>query len=225
MLKKFSLSILFGVVSVLFSPITLAEETKGSDLLSTLESTLNKPHEDIKYESIDIKSGKLIKIDENVRNELKLIGGNASGFKTGKNFAEANISPIMIFFDTRCPYCKTLWNSSMTAENSNVSVYWIPVSVIDNYNSLNEGALLLDNQSSPYALMEEFTNKSNDKISLSQTIHPSEQSVDKIMKNTLLFHSLKFNSVPLLLKITKNGELYVQYGDINSSRFNEISKY
>lgn len=221
MFKK-TMSAIF-ISGLLFSTFAGAEEEIPNELTTSIEHSI--ADKDSKtYETISVGNGKLMKIDQNIGNLLKIIGGNATGVKTGPDFTQTGVSPVMIFFDTNCPYCKNLWQSSLDDKNKEVSIYWIPISVIDKSRSLKEGALFLDHEKSPYEIMSSFGNN-NSYISIADAMNPSKKNIDMVQRNTLLFSKLGFNSVPLTLKITKDGDLFAQYGDISATDLKTISEY
>lgn len=220
-MKKKLISILIG--SMVLSSFAIAETREKSDLSVNIETQINKEHS--QYDTIDITKGALIKMDKSVSDILKLIGSNASGIKTGPDFTISGKAPVMVFFDTQCPYCKNLWQSSLADINKDVSVYWIPISVIDDYKSLKEGAVFLESQSNPYEIMDMIGNKEGYQINVAESYYPEEKSQNDVLRNTLLFHKLGFNSVPLTLKITQSGDVYAQYGDVSALDLNKISQY
>lgn len=228
MLKKRLIALLIG--SALFSIGANAQnDVKQNDLSNYIESSINSQQQDPtnNYQTIEISKGQLIKVNNDVKNILKLIGGNATGFKTGADFSKTGVSPIMIFFDTNCPYCQNLWNASLSDENKDTSIYWIPISVIKPNVSDKEGAVLLDYKDNPYEVMSSIKNNSSSSLGISgaSVFDPSNESIQAVHKNTLLFDKLGFKSVPLILKLTKNGELYAQYGDLTEKELKAIGEY
>lgn len=169
------------------------------------------------YSEIKTDGGKLIKVDSSVNDALKLIGSNASGFYTGEK-KDGEI-PIIVFFDPECPYCKMLWSDVSELKDSPRTL-WIPVGILAGDKSEKEAALILENKDNPKEIMEKLKNKQD-----LSTQKISEENIKNVQRNTLLFGTLKFTSVPIILKVTKDQFLYFHNGFITSDKFKEIGGY
>lgn len=202
MFKKTILSLAFAFLSM--------------NAYANSENTTENINND-KYSEIKTDGGKLIKVDNSVKDALTLIGSNASGFYTGTK--KENEIPIIVFFDPECPYCKMLWSDVSTLKDSPRTL-WVPVGILSGEKSEREAALILDNKEDPQDIMSKLKNKedvSGQKV--------SEESLKNVQRNTLLFGTLKFTSVPIILKVTKDQFLYFHNGFMTGDKFKEMSNY
>ena len=181
---------------------------------TTVGSTETTPE---KYKEITTDGAKIVKIDESVNNALKLIANNATGFYTGTQ--KEGVVPIVIFFDPECPYCKMLWSEVSNLKDSPRTL-WVPVGILAGDKSEKEAALLLDNKENPQNIMDKLKEKQD--LSSEQV---SAENIKNVQRNTLLFGTLKFKSVPIILKVTKDQFLYFHNGFMTGDKFSDMSQY
>lgn len=159
-----------------------------------------------------VGEAKISPITPSIAAELKVIAQNATGFMTGKITQDQK--PIMVLFDPQCPYCKSLWNASRAGENQNIPVIWIPVSIL-NDDSYGQSAALLSSEH-PIDIMNrhiaimDSNGKGIDPIKKSEIPDQLKLALDR---NILLYSKMGFHDFPIIIKITKKGNLLVKKGD------------
>lgn len=226
-MKKTIKNLIIGTISIFIINTASAEGNRnGLDkILDTIESqqTLNKDQSDKvnnAKEEAKIAVGKdeslgdvkVSPITTPIAAELKLIAQNGTGFMTGK--INAGESPIMVLFDPQCPYCKSLWNASRSGSNQDIPVIWIPVSLL-NDKSYGQSAAILSSEH-PVDIM-------NKHIAMFENNHYGIEPVDKknipdelqtaLDRNILLYSKMGFQDFPIILKITRKGNLLIKKGD------------
>ena len=201
-----------------FSSFSYADQTANNTKDTPISSQQNEY-----YKSITSHGGRITKIDENISNNLKLIGGNANGFMTGTPVKGK--SPIIIFFDPECPYCKILWNTATSEKNKNVNIYWVPLGFLNPERSKKEAELFIQYPNDYEKIMNVLqTNDNTKKDAMLKSMPTSDQTTNKIDINNLLYSKLGFTSFPLTLKITGDGYLYSHIGVISADEINKISQ-
>ncbi len=126
-----------------------------------------------------------------------------------------NTTSVFILFDSQCPHCATLWESSLSLLNK-VKFVWIPVDKL-NPKSRPQGAVLLSS-SNPLATMtahEVAFRAGQGGIAFSAII--SQEMDAAITKNTELLKALNATGVPFIVtKHAKTGAVIAQAGALNS---------
>lgn len=220
-------NLIIGTISIFMINTASAESNRnGLDkILDTIESQqmVNKNQVDKDNnakEEAKIAVGKdeslgdvkVSPITTQIAAELKLIAQNGTGFMTGK--INPGESPIMVLFDPQCPYCKSLWNASRSGSNQDIPVIWMPVSVL-NDKSYGQSAAILSSDH-PIDIMNQhiamFENNHYGIEPISKDNIPDELKI-ALDRNILLYSKMGFQDFPIILKITKKGNLLVKKGD------------
>lgn len=120
-------------------------------------------------------------------------GGN--GFSLGPVMAA---NPVYVFFDTTCPHCAHLWQSSSPLTKQ-LKFVWMPVGLLRPGVSARQGATILS-AANPAAAMQE----NEEKVAARQggitvPTNLSDEALAKVKANTVLFDKLGADSVPLIL--------------------------
>lgn len=132
---------------------------------------------------------------------------------------------VYVFFDPQCPHCSNLWKESQNEKLKDIQFIWIPVGYM-NDSSQPQGATILMN-SDPVGTMnkhETLFEKDQRGITPSATI--SKNIIDRIKINTLIFANLNINGeekkddfqVPLMLHMTKSGQISFVEGEVSSDK-------
>jgi thiol:disulfide interchange protein DsbG len=127
---------------------------------------------------------------------IETISTQAQGFSVGPAMS-ARV--VYVFFDAQCPHCAALWAAAKPLK-SQARFVWIPVSLL-NANSTAQGAALLAAQD-PVTAMDghEASMKAQRGGILAEGANDAQKAA--IKKNTELFNTYAFQSVPTL--VTKN---------------------
>jgi thiol:disulfide interchange protein DsbG len=129
---------------------------------------------------------------------LETIGAQAQGFSVGQAMS-ARV--VYVFFDPQCPHCAALWQAAKPLK-AQARFVWIPVSLL-NAKSTTQGATLL-------AAPEPATAMDGHEVSLREGRggipegSGLEAQTAAVKRNTELFNSLGFASVPTI--VTKNAQ-------------------
>lgn len=124
---------------------------------------------------------------------LDAIAAQAKGFSVGPAMS-ARV--VYVFFDPQCPHCAALWNNAKPLK-AQARFVWIPVSLL-NTNSTVQGATLLA-ASDPVAAMD---GHEASLLAKRGGIAPGgdyEQHKPALARNTELFNSFGFSSVPTIV--------------------------
>jgi thiol:disulfide interchange protein DsbG len=132
----------------------------------------------------------------------------------GKGFvvgALMSANPVFVLFDPQCPHCGHLWGSSQPLLNK-VKFIWIPVSFL-NGKSAPQGAAILS-APTPAEFMaahEASLLAGTGGAPVAGAMAPDMEAT--IKANTVLFNSLKVESVPYLIaKNPKSGAVVTNTG-------------
>lgn len=226
-MKKLINNLIIGAFSMFIVNSSFAEPNRsGLDkILDTIESQqpsnnnqtdkINNAKEEAKIavgKDESLGDVKVSPITTPISAELKLIAQNGTGFMTGK--INAGQSPIMVLFDPQCPYCKSLWNASRSGSNQDIPVIWIPVSVL-NDKSYGQSAAILSSEH-PIDIMNKhiamFEGNQSGIEPINKNQIPEELKI-ALDRNILLYSKMGFQDFPIILKITKKGNLLVKKGD------------
>ena len=141
------------------------------------------------------------------------VASQAKGFTVG---AMMSSNVVYVFFDTQCPHCGHLWESSVPLHKK-IKFVWIPIGMI-NATSTAQGAAILT-AANPGALMTEHEASllaGKGGISASSSI--SDDVAQSIKKNTQLLNSFGAESVPFLVaKNAKTGLTVSQDGALSTA--------
>jgi thiol:disulfide interchange protein DsbG len=121
------------------------------------------------------------------------IAGKAKGFTVGSSMSTR---VVYVFFDPQCPHCAALWTAAKPLK-SQARWVWIPVSLL-NANSTLQGAALLAAPNGE-AAMDGHEVSMRDKRGGIQPQGDIEAHKPAIAKNTELFNTYQFNSVPTIV--------------------------
>ncbi|MGI9132951.1 MAG: DsbC family protein [Rhodoferax sp.] len=144
---------------------------------------------------------------------VEAIAAEAKGFTVG---AMMGATTVYVFFDTQCPHCGHLWQSS-AGLHKRVKFVWIPVGWI-NPSSTSQGAALLSS-ANPQALMTEheallLAGKGGMAASASV---PSEIE-EAIKANTKLLNAYGAESVPFFVaKNQRTGQIVRHEGALETA--------
>jgi thiol:disulfide interchange protein DsbG len=137
----------------------------------------------------------------------------------GKGFVVGSLmsaNPVFVLFDPQCPHCGHLWGSSQPLLNK-VKFVWIPVSFI-NGKSAPQGAAILSaaNPAEFMASHEASLLAGTGGAPLSGSMTPEMEAT--IKANTVLFNSLKVESVPYVIaKNPKTGTIVTNAGAMETA--------
>jgi thiol:disulfide interchange protein DsbG len=137
----------------------------------------------------------------------------------GKGFVVGSLmsaNPVFVLFDPQCPHCGHLWGSSQPLLNK-VKFVWIPVSFI-NGKSAPQGAAILSaaNPAEFMASHEASLLAGTGGAPLSGSMTPEMEAT--IKANTVLFNSLKVESVPYVIaKNPKTGAIVTNAGAMETA--------
>lgn len=137
----------------------------------------------------------------------------------GKGFVVGSVmsaNPVFVLFDPQCPHCGHLWTNSQPLLNK-VKFVWIPVSFI-NGKSAPQGAAILS-AANPHEFMaahEASLLAGTGGAPLSGSMTPEMEAT--IKANTVLFNSLKVESVPYVIaKNAKTGTVVTNAGAMETA--------
>lgn len=137
----------------------------------------------------------------------------------GKGFVVGSVmsaNPVFVLFDPQCPHCGHLWTNSQPLLNK-VKFVWIPVSFI-NGKSAPQGAAILSAANPPefMAAHEASLLAGTGGAPLPPSMTPEMEAT--IKANTLLFNSLKVESVPFVVaKNPKTGSVVTNAGAMETA--------
>ena len=124
---------------------------------------------------------------------IAAIAADAKGFTVG---APMSTRTVYVFFDPQCPHCNELWKAAKPLK-SQAKFVWIPVGLI-NPSSTAQGATLLA-AANPITVMEEHEVSMDAKRGGISAGSDIEAQKAVVAKNTALFTSFGFSSVPSLV--------------------------
>ncbi|MDZ7937591.1 MAG: thioredoxin fold domain-containing protein [Rhodoferax sp.] len=137
----------------------------------------------------------------------------------GKGFVVGSLmsaNPVFVLFDPQCPHCGHLWSSAQPLLNK-VKFVWIPVSFI-NGKSAPQGAAILSapNPAEFMAAHEASLLAGTGGAPVVGAMSPETEAT--IKANTVLFNSLKVESVPYVIaKNPKSGAVVTNAGAMETA--------
>lgn len=156
---------------------------------------------------------KLINISTEIAQLLQIIINNSNGFITGDNIKIEDI-PLIVFFDPQCDVCKSIWKNANSENNKNVKAFWIPVGLLDDNSDKLANTII--SSSDPKLAM-------NDLIKGKLVVKETEIGKEKLNTNNYIYGKMEFDSVPLILKITKDNKLAVANNYISETDLRVIN--
>lgn len=146
-------------------------------------------------------SGAVVKLED--------IAAKAKGFTVGSSMSTR---VAYVFFDPQCPHCAALWTAAKPLKSQSRFV-WIPVSLL-NANSTIQGAALLA-AADGEAAMDGHEVSLREKRGGIQPQGDVEAHKGAIARNTELFNTYQFNSVPTIVgKHATTGVIVKQEGAV-----------
>lgn len=121
------------------------------------------------------------------------IAAQAKGFTVGSTMS---VRTVYVFFDAQCPHCAALWQAAKPLR-SQTKFVWIPVRLL-NDSSLAQGATLLAAKD-PVAAMDEHEASILAKGGGISAAGGIDEQKAVVTKNTQLFNSFGFSSVPSIV--------------------------
>jgi hypothetical protein len=129
---------------------------------------------------------------------------------------------LTVIFDPRCPYCRSLYNTinsppgKKLLDESSVALKWVPVNVFSEKADLS--AFILDNGNQGLYLVE------TQQVTNANKLIVSEQSVQHVADNDLLFAEAMKPSVPATTWVNSQGENVYIIGNFNLDMLRSIVK-
>ncbi len=124
---------------------------------------------------------------------MAAIAADATGFSVG---AVMSARTVYVFFDAQCPHCGDLWDAAKPLKTQ-ARFVWIPVGIL-NAASTSQGASLLA-ASDPAAAMDAHEASLRARQGGLTATSAGDAQKAAIAKNTVLFNSFGFTSIPTLV--------------------------
>jgi thiol:disulfide interchange protein DsbG len=130
--------------------------------------------------------------------------------------------PVYVFFDTTCPHCAHLWQTS-EALTGKLRFVWMPVGLLRPGVSLRQGATILAAANPQQAMRENETRVSQRLGGIPIANDLSEEVLGKVRANTQIFDKLGADSVPLMLyRHARTGAYGARAGSLDEPRLREL---
>lgn len=122
-------------------------------------------------------------------------------------------SPIIVFFDPQCPHCHDLFEVTQKEEFKSQEFIWIPVAFL-NQNSSVQAATILSSENPDKTFIEHEKIYSQNKFGIQPISIISKEVKEKVEKNNQVFEDTKFTGVPVMIKVSKSGNLEAVPGGV-----------
>lgn len=143
---------------------------------------------------------------------LNLLSDLTTSFSTGNNQQTFN-NTVYVFFDPQCPHCGELWNAAQNEVFKEKRFVWIPVSFM-NELSPKQSATILMSQDPVKSMNSHEISLKNGYKGLTSFDNIPENINNRIKVNGLFFSKLNSQSVPVVLHMTKKGEIDAKEGSM-----------
>lgn len=126
--------------------------------------------------------------------EAYKLATGGQGFTVGPMMAA---NTVYVFFDTTCPHCAHLWESSAPLRNK-IKMVWMPVGFLRPI-SAKQGATILSAADPMAAMTLNETRLMNRQGGIAVADNLSDAALAKVKTNTTIFEKIGSTSVPVVL--------------------------
>jgi thiol:disulfide interchange protein DsbG len=144
-----------------------------------------------------------------------------TGFAVGAGMMATRV--LYVFFDPQCPHCGRLWEATKPLLGQ-IRVVWIPVAFMT-AKSAPQGAAILSAENPGNAMDAHEVLLSQNRGGMNASATPDPALLAKIKINTLLWQTLKGESVPFIVfKDPASGQSSTITGELETDQLRNVMR-
>lgn len=168
--------------------------------------------QEIKTYEANVKTSKDIVINQEKVEKNKEIINNIIKESFHISYGNGN-DPTVIFFDPQCIHCHHLFENTQREEFKNNKFIWIPIGYL-NDKSVYQSESILASSDPQATLIEHEKLYGTNGFGIEKSTTISDEVKEQVKTNNRLFVDTKFNGVPVLIRLKKDGQIIVAKGGL-----------